>query len=237
MTISAVFLDLDGVINDHERLPAAYVRLLGDVLSPALGGEAADWGRANSAVFPDLFREMLAIEASREEVERWELTENVRRMCTWLGIEPPSAGECYRLGREATLYVRRNGDFIIPGSGEAIRDLAADFDLHMATGNPSWTTRANLDQLGVSDLFGLLCGPDLIGTLKWNDDFYKRLLTSAGVDPSTAVVVDDGVEALAKARAAGARTIHVHENLDEADLNADATIRSIRELPKTIRGL
>ena len=238
MRPEAVFLDLDGVINDGASLSVEYPRLMGDVLAPALGGAPGDWGRANAETYPHLVEDVLAMQGTREAIERFELSESVSRMCAWLGIELPGEVECFRLGREMNLYVRANGRFVLDGAADAIRILAEEFQLHTATGNASWTTRVNLDRIGVSHLFGVLCGPDLIGASKWHDlDFYARLFDAAGVEPDRAVVVDDNAEMLARARATGARTVQVHDGSGDVDGDADLVVASIVDVPGRIRRL
>ena len=56
MPLKAVFLDVDGVLLDETKTPGEWIRLIGDVLSPALGGEPADWNEVRSlvaAAWPD----------------------------------------------------------------------------------------------------------------------------------------------------------------------------------------
>ena len=49
--ITQIFLDDGGVLNDNDRRGAEWRRLIGEFLSPRLGGEPLAWGAANRIVF------------------------------------------------------------------------------------------------------------------------------------------------------------------------------------------
>ncbi len=209
---ATVFLDIDGVITDHALLHDDYVAHLGEVLAPALGGTVEDWGRANAATFPELFTHLQAISGTIEDVNAFYEIEyrcSVQGMCSWLGIAPPSDEECIRLGRAFSVHVRGNSRAVFPQAAEMVRTLARDHDLHLATGNPSWLAEPLLEGIGVRDLVGLACGPDLIGVAKVSDAFHRTLFEAVGVAPGDAVVVDDSPGQVANARAAGAATVLV----------------------------
>ena len=71
--MKAVFLDMDGVLLDADRLPLEYQRLLGEVLAPALGGSVTDWGRANASSFPIWSAATRARPLDESPLERYEL--------------------------------------------------------------------------------------------------------------------------------------------------------------------
>ena len=88
--------------------------------------------------------------------------------------------------------------------------------------------------MGVRDCFQRrLYGPDLIDTFKAGPAFYERIFADAGVDPASALVVDDLPHALAWARQAGARTVLVGAAL-AAEEEADIHIAGLAELPEMI---
>lgn len=232
MALRAVFLDLDGVLVDPAKLGPEYVRLLGEVLAPALGGTAEEWGRANAETFPRLF-DRLTNEVGHDtppgDAYRMEYVENVRMMCDVLGRPAPDGAECERLGREFNVYVRGHSRSPFPGAARCVRTLAASYAIHLATGNPSWTAEAVLRQLGVSALIGLPCGPDLVGVLKRSPLFYLRLFERAGVRGMEAVVVDDSPAQLAMAADAGAATVLVAPGGAPAGL-ADAVVEGVEDV-------
>ena len=48
--VTQLFIDDGGVLNDNERRGAEWRRLIGEYLSPRLGGEPPVWGEANRIV-------------------------------------------------------------------------------------------------------------------------------------------------------------------------------------------
>ena len=92
MRVSAVFLDVDGVINDHALNPGMWDSLMGDVLAPALGGEPADWGRANRKVFPRIWAQQHTWGTDPMERITIEARLILSGMCEELGLRPPAPG-------------------------------------------------------------------------------------------------------------------------------------------------
>lgn len=236
MTRPAIFLDVDGVLLDPVRTPAEWVRLMGDVLAPALGGAPADWGRANATAFPHVFADRAAwYDDDPTAAERKLITRLLREQCRIVGVPYPGDDAAFALGRRMDVYVCRHADCAFPATIGVLRDLAASHDLHTATGNPSWRVVALLDQWGVRDLFGVTPGTDLAGVMKDTADFYPRVFALAGVDARHAIVVDDAVEHVARIRAAGARAILVAPNGGSGGEIADAVISNIAALPGAVR--
>jgi FMN phosphatase YigB (HAD superfamily) len=89
--------------------------------------------------------------------------------------------------------------------------------------------------MGLRDCFtSLLYGPDLVEMPKHHPDFYRRVFEHAGVDPDHALVVDDSAQALERAKAAGAATVHVAR--DGGGPGEHPAIGSLAELPSLLRG-
>ena len=235
MVVTAVFLDIDVVWPDTDKLSAEYQCLMGDVLAAALGGTPEDWGRANAAVYGSVFAEVQAWEGEPMEIFSFEYTTSIRRMCAWLDIQPPAESECARLGRAFNIYVRRNVDSIFPAAADVVRTLAGSFDVHLATGNLTWLGEAVLNNIGVRDLIGVPAGPDLVERQKGTPGFYLPVLRLAAADPATSVVVDDVEHVLTDAHAAGARTVLVAPPSHEPEPHIDRVISNISELPEAIR--
>ena len=87
--------------------------------------------------------------------------------------------------------------------------------------------------LGLLDVVGTRCGPDLVDARKLTPDFFERVFRLAGALPTEAAVVDDNTEPLPIAARLGARTMHVTSACDgpcEATLHID----SILELPAAL---
>jgi len=153
MSRRAVFLDVDGVLLDPERTRAEWIRLMGDVLAPALGGTQGEWGRANAEAFPTAFADRGRwYDDDPAAAERNLITILLREPCRIVGVPYPGDDEAFALGRRVDAYVCRRADCAFPATIDVIRDLAASHDLHTATGNPSWRVEALLDQWGVRGL-------------------------------------------------------------------------------------
>jgi phosphoglycolate phosphatase-like HAD superfamily hydrolase len=96
------------------------------------------------------------------------------------------------LARQANAYITPLVRAAIPGVVETIRTLHAQgYELHMASGEPSYDLQGYLTGMGVRDCFGRLYGPDLIDTFKNGPEYYRRLLADMGIDPMQALIVDD----------------------------------------------
>ena len=52
-----IFLDDGGVLNDNSRRAPQWQRLVGEFLTPRLGGTRLDWANANAAVAGPVFNE------------------------------------------------------------------------------------------------------------------------------------------------------------------------------------
>lgn len=234
MGIASVFLDIDGVLSDPRLLGPEYLRLMGDILAPAIGGTVEDWGRANAVVFPELLSEMAMWKGDPVEIERREYTTNIQRMCEWLGIDAPNVHECVRIGREFNVYARRHAKSLFPRSADVIRQLAGQYNVHLATGNVSACANAVLDQLGVRELVGHPFGRDLAGHMKNTPEFHPAIFRISGEIPEMAVVADDSPAALEAAKAAGAFTVLVAPYGSAGGQHIDRVICGIGELPDAV---
>jgi len=136
----AIFLDMDGVLVDAELLPLEYLRLMGDVLVPALGGTNEAWAGANRHVFLVLAQEFRDLTWPADPVasERRGYRLNVQRMCAYLGIAQPSDEDATRLGRAFNIYVRTNMTAVFEDAAPTIHRLSRGHELHLASGSPSW---------------------------------------------------------------------------------------------------
>lgn len=238
MTRLAVFLDVDGVLLDPARTPAEWVRLVGDVLAPALGRAPADWGRANALAFPRVFADRdLWYDEDPELSERRLITHLLREQCRSLDVPYPGDDAAVALGRELDRYVCRHADCAYPATVGVIRELATNYAVHTATGNPSWRVETLLEQWGVRHLVGVPAGTDLVGVMRDTAAFYRRVFALAGVEAEQAIVVDDTRENARRARALGALAVLVDPAGEATPEGVDAVITNIVELPDALRHL
>ncbi|HJM88231.1 MAG TPA: HAD family hydrolase [Dehalococcoidia bacterium] len=237
MPPTTVFLDVDGVIVDAVKLPQEYIRLLGDVLAPALGGEPEDWGRANGIVFPRVWEQLKDSTNDQDELVNRVAIANIQGMAEHLGIAPPDEATCRRLDDDFHIYVRGNGDFFFAESADVIRTLAASYDVHISSGNSSDMIEVMLERLGVSSEVGMKFGADLVDARKGGPDFYPRVFDATSTDPAASVVVDDQPHQLALAAALGAATVLIEAEPSGVAHPVDATISTIADLPAAIAAL
>lgn len=229
MHIAAVFLDVDGVINDHALNPGMWDSLMGDVLAPVLGATPADWGRANREVFPRIWREQHTWGTDPIARITTECHLILSGMCAELDLPAPAPERCFDLWREVDLYIARTGKAAFPFAAAAIREVAGRTSVHTATGNPSWRVDALLGALGVSEHVGFRAGPDLVNIWKNCPEYYERVLQRTGVPPAEALIVDDTAECIAFAMQTGAHGAHVTDVA--CDCPAAFHVASLAQVP------
>lgn len=91
---TTIFLDDGGVMNDNERRSAEWRRLIGEFLSPRLGGTPEAWGEANGVVFERQWRRFEAWQLQRIAAGEWgdffgsavERERSLREMCEHVGV-------------------------------------------------------------------------------------------------------------------------------------------------------
>ena len=107
-----IFIDDGGVLNDNERRAVEWQRLIGEFLSPRLGGEPLAWGEANRIVFEDQWEryqiwaelhaqddEFIDFFDADDEASRW-----IREMCEHVGVATPD--DSTELASATQRYVR-----------------------------------------------------------------------------------------------------------------------------------
>src|SRR6185503_12786551 len=99
--LRVVFIDDGGVLNDNERRAVQWRRLLGEYLTPRLGGTPDAWARANVGVFERSWARYLAqldLAGDGPGVEAWIRADRriwMIEMCAELGIPaPPDPEAC-----------------------------------------------------------------------------------------------------------------------------------------------
>jgi len=239
MKPAIVFLDDGGVLHDNERRAAEWRRLIGEYLTPRLGGTPDAWGEANRIAFADQwarYEDWSAEHALDDEyVDFFMLAEENSRwltdMCREVGIAPPVGAKCVALAAATQRYVRSRVDSAFTDAGPAVRALtSAGFVLATASGETSAELDSYLVAMDVRTCFsGRLYGPDLVRAHKASPRYYERILYDTATSPSDAIFVDDNPKAIGWAAEAGARTVHVRRHGDPAH-GADHTISNLFEL-------
>ena len=209
--VRVVFIDDGGVLNDNDVRAPQWRRLLGEYLTPRLGGSREAWAAANVGAFERSWARYLAqVEGAGDArgIERW-IRDDRRSwlidMCEQVGVGVPSDPSAYAIEAGAWVSERVRAD--IPGAIDTVRWLhARGLTLNTASGGLSWELEPYLRGMGIRELFDHLYGPDLVDRYKNGPYFYEALLADAEVDTDAAVVVDDGEKVRGWARDAGLRT-------------------------------
>ncbi len=238
--IAFVLLDLDGVILDNDQwLPewerlaeSAFVEILGGEVSSWIRHQEETWQRVRVRGFQDYNDEggLRGLNLART----WDRlhADWIVETCAAVGVAAPKTREGQVDAAERVLthfYLNTRGVF--PGVVEAVSELGNSFDIHMASGNPSWIVQTVLDRLGLQDIVGKPFGSDLLGVRKESQSFYPKIFGEIGANPKDVFVVDDEDDALAAAERAGAKTVKVGK---ASNRSYGFIVESLSELPQLI---
>jgi phosphoglycolate phosphatase-like HAD superfamily hydrolase len=219
--LRVVFIDDGGVLNDNERRAPQWRRLLGEYLTPRLGGTHDAWANANVSVFERSWARYLAqLERAGDSpgVEAW-IREDRRvwmlEMCEELGLPAPPDLEAYAIATATWVSERVRAD--IPGAIDTVRWLDdAGLTLNTASGGLSWEIEPYLRGMDIRDRFDHLYGPDLVDRWKNGPHFYAAILADCDASPEESVVVEDSEAMRAAAGSLGLRTFPSLAALREA---------------------
>jgi FMN phosphatase YigB (HAD superfamily) len=237
-----VLLDLDGVLLDNDRYDAEWDRLAPLAFADRLGGNPGAWAAAQGAAWRKVEPEArerfdrLPVEGRPSVADWWDEMNAawVEESCALVGVDAPATRrERIAAGERAVAVYYTNTGAIVPGAGDAVRVLAARFELHMASGNPTIVVEAALRRIGVRASVGRAYGSDLAGAFKPGPAFYAAVFAGIGARAEDTIVVDDQEAALSAARALGARTVQVGGTSAVADL----VVATLADLPREIEGL
>ena len=207
--IEAVVFDLDGVLVDSEQVWDAARR---DVVARH-GGTWQD-----SAT-----RDMLGMsspEWSRYVVDelRVQLTpEQVNAMVV-----------------DAMLVLYREQLPLLPGAREAVRRLADEFALGLASSSNREVIDLVLDEMGVSECFATSVSSEEVGRGKPAPDVYLEAARRIGADPARSAAIEDSSNGLRSGHAAGMRVVAIPNRAFPPDPDAlalaDVVLASVIEL-------
>jgi HAD superfamily hydrolase (TIGR01509 family) len=206
----AIVFDLDGVLVDS----MGWWREVRNEFAAAHGrrwteaDEAAMHG-ANTREWCTEIRERLGLGMSEEEIEKAVIGGLLERYAT-------------------------RGARAVDGAAETIRRLSARYSLAVASSSPIRVIEAALNGLGVRDLIGAVASSDEAGTGKPAPDVFLLAARRLGVDPAECLVVEDSLNGILGARAAGMRVVLVPDPSEppaaRAREAATYSLESLREL-------
>lgn len=215
-----VILDLDGTLIDSAPH-------LGHALNHLLG----EWGRP--AVDDAMLRSLIG-DGPRLLVERGFAA---------TGRPLPTKEVDNALARFLRLYAARPADpaSVYPGVPQTLARLAASgHPIGLCTNKPHAIARGLLGELGLLPFFGAIVGGDSLPQRKPAPEPLLAVLTALDVQPVGAVMVGDGPNDVAAARAAGVACILVsygYARGNPADLAADRLIHRFVDLPDLLEAV
>lgn len=183
----------------------------------------AELGRTLEAA--DYYARYMGLGTDREAVERF--VEEHR-----LTIAPAEVAGLVARKVAAYRVLFSRGDALFPWTRGCVGRLRPHFPLAIASGSLHAEVESIVRAGGLVDSFGAIVGADDVRRAKPAPDLYVEAARRLGVDPATAVAIEDSIWGLEAARAAGLRTIAVTTSLSAAALrpHAELVIASLDEV-------
>jgi len=131
---------------------------------------------------------------------------------------------------------------LLPGAVNAVKTLAEEWPLGLASSSNRHVIDLVLELAGIADDFQVTVSSEEVGAGKPAPDVYQEAATRLGIDPSACVAIEDSTNGIRSAHAAGMAVVAVPNNdfppdppaLELADLKLD----SLGELaPERVRSL
>ena len=215
--IVAVVFDLDGVLVDSEHVWDE-VR---EALAHERGGRWHDRAQADmmgmsSVEWSRYMQDVIGLPESPEEIN----AEVVARMLARYGDALP----------------------LIDGAVEAVRRLARDFRLAVASSSNRPLIEAVLAGAAIGSLFEITVSSEEVARGKPAPDVYLEAAQRLALDPAACAAVEDSSNGMRSAHAAGMRVIAIpnprYPPADEALALADVTVPSLHSLsPEVVAGV
>src|SRR6185437_5098225 len=121
----------------------------------------------------------------------------------------------------------------LPGALEAVRRLAAELALGLASSSNRELIDRVLEAGGIADCFRATASSEEVAAGKPAPDVYLEVARRLGVDPAECAAVEDSHNGIRSAKAAGMRCVAIpnaHFPPGEAVAEADAVVGSLDEL-------
>jgi HAD superfamily hydrolase (TIGR01509 family) len=214
--IEAVIFDLDGVLIDSEQV--------WDDVREALAKErGGSW-------HPGAQRAMMGMSSPE-----WS-----RYMHETIGLpEPPE--EINRIVVARMLGKYAEGPPWLPGAIEAVRHIAAEYTLGLASSSNRELIDVVLAAGGIAELFHATVSSEEVSRGKPAPDVYLEAARRLGVDPSACAAVEDSHNGIRAAKAAGMACVAIPNAQfppGDAVAEADAVVGAVAELtPATFGAL
>jgi HAD superfamily hydrolase (TIGR01509 family) len=211
--VDAVVFDLDGVIVDSEQVwddvRETYTREHGGTYTDRA---TRDMMGMSSLEWSRYMAEELGVPGTPDEIN----AAVVERMLERYGSAPP----------------------LIPGAVEAVRRVAAQWPLAIASSSNPELIEVVIRVSGLADVFETAVSSQEVPRGKPAPDVYLEAARRLGIDAARCAAVEDSHNGIRSARAAGMRVVAVPNPHfppdDEALAEADVVLRSIDELTPAV---
>jgi len=211
--VDAVVFDLDGVIVDSEQVwddvRETYTREHGGTYTDRA---TRDMMGMSSLEWSRYMAEELGVPGTPDEIN----AAVVERMLERYGSAPP----------------------LIPGAVEAVRRVAAQWPLAIASSSNPELIEVVVRVSGLADVFETAVSSQEVPRGKPAPDVYLEAARRLGIDAARCAAVEDSHNGIRSARAAGMRVVAVPNPHfppdDEALAEADVVLRSIDELTPAV---
>ncbi len=210
MTISHIFFDLHGTLVDSARLSAGYGQGLGRVMAERFGGKPDAWAQAHRRIVSDWDSYFADLDFDGDDglADLWEGEVRITRALFRItGVPEPEIKSLTALSRELPYLATHGWDAFYPDTKAVLERLhQAGFILGVASSVISGQARGLLEGAGVLNLFAepFLC-PDVTERFRKDAAFYHV----AYLPPQNCLVVDDCLDGIAGAKAAGMGTVQI----------------------------
>ncbi|HEV8669445.1 MAG TPA: HAD family hydrolase [Candidatus Limnocylindria bacterium] len=236
--ISTLFVDKGGVLVNNDELGAQYQRLIAEYLPTVLGGGGArSWGDANVWAFDRQWARWEAATrvTSGGNIREWfeaDAANWLYDMCEMVRLPRPPVHDAKRIANDTLRYVRERVGIKVPAIIGRLRELRErGLILHVASGDAHEDLTEYLRAIDARDLFDRVYGSDLLKVWKSSAAYYRAILAETGIDPATALVVDDSERAIGWAAECGLRGVLVRraegEGFEAAVLRAFDDVEAI----------
>jgi FMN phosphatase YigB (HAD superfamily) len=212
--ISHIFFDLHGTLIDGAALHPCYSASLGQYMAQRFGRTPAEWADANRRVLADWdsYYADLDLTGDRGIEDMWEgLFRTTRAMFRLLDVTPPERNALRALSRVIPGAVTRECNALYADAGPVIRRLcAAGIMLGVTSHALEEQSRGLLRGGDVLRYFAApIIGPDNADRFNKDAVFYAFAARQAGVDPAQCLTIDDSLQCVNGARAAGFQVMHI----------------------------
>jgi HAD superfamily hydrolase (TIGR01509 family) len=123
---------------------------------------------------------------------------------------------------------------LLPGAVDAVRRMAAQFPLGLASSSNRELIDVALDQAGLAPYFAATVSSEEVAHGKPAPDVYLEAARRLGVDPRSSAAIEDSHGGIRSAKAAGMRVVAIpnpsYPPDDEALAQADVVLGSLSEL-------